>query len=71
MEQTDILIPGQHQEWMNKLIAYVESRFDLREHMNRKIAKEIATAKYWEAYECGDASRQEYWRVVMTCFDNL
>ena len=72
MEQTDILIPGQHYHWATKMIEYVKQVFatDDKKLIGR-IAKEIVKGKYWEAYDCKDTSRQEYWRVVLVCFDSL
>lgn len=70
MDGTDVLIPGQHYEWAKKYIEYVEQVFAINDDtINVRIAKQIITAKYWEAYDCKDGSRQEYWRQVMMAFD--
>jgi hypothetical protein len=64
----DILIPGQHSETAKKLVDFATTQFGTNSH---RIAKELARSNYWEAYYCKDESRQEYWRVVLGCFDSI
>lgn len=67
----DVLIPTQHKEVAYKLLDYVYSVFEANFSLSKKIAKHLADAKYWEAYDCGDATRQEYWRQVKGAFDTI
>jgi len=67
--ETDILIPGQHYQWAIEFIDYAQRVFECGFPLARKIAKQIVNARYWEAYDCKDDTRQEYWRVVEGVID--
>jgi hypothetical protein len=69
----DILIPTQHNAVAKQIIDYAQDvivnaiSLNLGNDATYRIARELARAKYWEAYDCKDEQRQEYWRVVMNC----
>lgn len=63
----DILIPGQHQQVADTLLELANNAF--HPSSPRRVAIHVASGKYWEAYDCKDDSRQEYWRQVMICLD--
>lgn len=66
----DILIPGQHIAVAKFILDYAMAVIDTPDmNLVKRVAKEIVSAKYWEAYDCQDNSRQEYWRVVQNCID--
>lgn len=67
----DILIPTQEREVANNLLEYADNIMEAGFPIAKKVAKQLATSKYWEAYDCGDSSRQEYWRQVMGAFDSI
>jgi hypothetical protein len=66
-----LLIPTQETEVAYRLLDYADNIMEDGFSMAKKVAKQIANAKYWEAYNCKDSSRQEYWRQVMICFDTI
>lgn len=66
----DILIPDAHNQVAKFFLDYTLKLLDNTDTFFLKtIAKEIVRGKYWEAYDCQDESRQEYWRVVMNSID--
>lgn len=70
--ENDLLIPDQHNHKAMEYIDYVSGMFEIYDFkMCKKIAKELVCSNYWEAYYCNDRSRQEYWRIVLVCFDAI
>lgn len=69
--QFDVLIPTQEVEVCYTLIEYADDILQSGFPSAKKMAKEIAKAKYWEAHDCENEDRQEYWRVVIVCFDTI
>jgi hypothetical protein len=67
----DILIPTQHTEVAYQLLEYADNILEAGFPLAKKVAKQLAEAKYWEAYDCADEQRQEYWRRVKGAFDRI
>lgn len=69
--ELDILIPGQETTLACEFISDIAYRLECGYIWAKRTAKEIINSKYWEAYHCGDSTRQEYWRVVLNCLDGI
>lgn len=67
----DLLIATQESEAAYQLLEYADNIMETGFLTAKKVAKQLATAKYWEAYDCGNSERQEYWRQVMGAFDSI
>jgi len=68
--ETDILIPGQHHTVAENYRQYASNLFPgVSDETIKRIAREMVSARYWEAYDCNDESRMEYWRVVKIILD--
>lgn len=67
----ELLIPGQEKIVAMRIVEYVENIFESAFPICKKIAKQIVTAKYWEARDSERYERQEYWRLVLMEFDSI
>jgi hypothetical protein len=67
----DILIPTQEQQTAYNLLEYSDNIMEAGFSLAKKLAVQIADAKYWEAYDCEKAERQEYWRQVKIRLDTI